>query len=188
MHAKYNCNLPLLGSFQQENTAIAITAMEILQNKGVKISSTNIHDGIKNIIWPCRLEVVQTTPVKVIVDGAHCPYSMQHVISELVKLKNFCPIIGIAGSTNGHNSIGTLVPLAQNVSQLIIVKSSHPKAKSASELSYNLKARGYKCTASKLSINETLKNILLKQKPKTLIIATGSLSVAAEVRKYFKGL
>ena len=111
---------------------------------------------------------------------------MHRVISELVKLKNYKTIIGVVGSTSGHNSMDTLVPLAQNVTQLITVKSLHPKAKSASELSYNFKIRGFESTTSNLSVNQTLKNILLKQNQKTLIIATGSLSVAAEVRKYFK--
>ena len=186
IHATYNCDLPLLGTFQQENTAIAITTIEILKNKDLPVYSRNILDGIKKIIWPCRFEVVQNFPAKVIVDGAHCPYSMHRVISELAKLKNYKSIIGVVGSTSGHNSMDTLVPLAQNVTQLITVKSLHPKAKSASELSYNLKIRGFESTTSNLSVNQTLKNILLKQNQKTLIIATGSLSVAAEVRKYFK--
>ena len=44
--------LGLVGSYQPKNASVAITAIEVLREKGYKISDENIYNGLKNVNWP----------------------------------------------------------------------------------------------------------------------------------------
>ena len=68
--------IPLIGEFQMENAANAVTAIELL--KGATISKESVADGLAKVNWPGRLQVLGKEPW-VIVDGAHNAYSMQQL-------------------------------------------------------------------------------------------------------------
>src|SRR5947199_3292683 len=61
---------PLLGDFQTENVALAVTALTELRQQGFAISDDAIRMGIASTRWPARLEPVRERPL-VLVDGAH---------------------------------------------------------------------------------------------------------------------
>src|SRR5436309_13844388 len=63
---------PLLGDFQAENVALAVTALTELRQQGFAISDDAIRKGIASTRWPARLELVRERPL-VVVDGAHNP-------------------------------------------------------------------------------------------------------------------
>jgi len=62
--------LRLAGAFQGKNAAAAVTAVDVLRNRGFSISDEAIVAGMNNVHWPLRLEVLRTDPL-VIVDAAH---------------------------------------------------------------------------------------------------------------------
>ena len=76
--------LPLVGSYQPYNAALAITAVELLRNKGYKIDDSDILNGIAKVKWPGRFEVIGKNPV-FILDGSHNPQGMEATAGSLVK-------------------------------------------------------------------------------------------------------
>ncbi len=64
--------LPLLSCYQPINAANAITAAELLRQSGFKITEDNIYNGLKNVRWRARFELLCRNPV-IIFDGAHNP-------------------------------------------------------------------------------------------------------------------
>lgn len=66
-----NIEIKMLGKFQCENGALALEAVEKLKSMGYEI--TNIYEGMKKALWPCRFDLVSTEPV-IIIDGAHNPH------------------------------------------------------------------------------------------------------------------
>ena len=70
--------LPLRGRFQVTNAVTAMTAAWVLKQKGLRISSEAMRDGLCDVSWPGRLEVLLPQPL-VLVDGAHNPAAAREV-------------------------------------------------------------------------------------------------------------
>ncbi len=70
-YKKYkNLSLSLLGTYQPENAANVIEAVEILRGEGYKISDKNLRDGLKETVWKGRFERLRDYP-PVFFDGGH---------------------------------------------------------------------------------------------------------------------
>ncbi|MDW8350350.1 MAG: Mur ligase family protein [Anaerolineae bacterium] len=73
---------PLLGRYQLENAATAITAAHALRVHGYQIGAADLRRGFADLRWPGRFEVLQGDPL-IIADGAHTPYSMNQLCGSL---------------------------------------------------------------------------------------------------------
>ena len=63
--------LPLLGQHQQKNAALALATVEVLQ-KQIPISEEKIREGLQNVNWPGRLQLIEKpNEQKILLDGAH---------------------------------------------------------------------------------------------------------------------
>src|SRR3989338_10049723 len=89
--------IPLLGKYQITNASTAIKASLILPSLipplqgggsrgGGKIDESAIRDGLKNVKWSGRLEIVAENPI-IILDGAHNPAAAKVLSEELKELK-----------------------------------------------------------------------------------------------------
>ncbi|MCC5600072.1 bifunctional folylpolyglutamate synthase/dihydrofolate synthase [Nostoc favosum] len=63
--------LPLAGQIQLANSALAIAALEILQQQGWQISEEAIINGMAKTKWPGRMQWVTWKNHKLLLDGAH---------------------------------------------------------------------------------------------------------------------
>lgn len=62
--------IPLLGISQLENALVALNAIELLKEKGYRITEEAIKEGFSNTVWPGRFQILRRQPL-LIVDGAH---------------------------------------------------------------------------------------------------------------------
>jgi dihydrofolate synthase / folylpolyglutamate synthase len=67
--------LPLQGAIQLQNSAVAITALKLLQSQGWQISDRAIAQGIARTEWPARIQWHPWHGHKILIDGAHNPDS-----------------------------------------------------------------------------------------------------------------
>ncbi|OYD98166.1 bifunctional folylpolyglutamate synthase/dihydrofolate synthase [Nostoc sp. 'Peltigera membranacea cyanobiont' 210A] len=63
--------LPLVGQIQLTNSALAIAALEILQQQGWQISEKAIINGMAKTKWPGRMQWTTWENHKLLLDGAH---------------------------------------------------------------------------------------------------------------------
>lgn len=82
-HKKLSINLK--GEHQIKNACVALETIDILKDKGYKISAENITYGLKNVHWPARFQVLQETNPMIILDGGHNPQCIDSVVKELKK-------------------------------------------------------------------------------------------------------
>ncbi|MFA7620421.1 MAG: folylpolyglutamate synthase/dihydrofolate synthase family protein [Aminobacteriaceae bacterium] len=75
----------LLGSYQVENCALAVTGSLLLSESFPDITNTSIVDGVRCATWPGRFETLLSDPV-LILDGAHNPGGMKRLVNELSAL------------------------------------------------------------------------------------------------------
>ncbi|MCH8003327.1 MAG: bifunctional folylpolyglutamate synthase/dihydrofolate synthase [Nanoarchaeota archaeon] len=115
----------LNGSFQIENAAIAVKAIEILNNnKKIKINKTNIINGLKNAKWPGRFQFIRKN---ILIDCAHNPNSFKILFNEL-KYIDYNKLILVVGFSNDKDirTISKIIkPLADKI---IITKSNNERA------------------------------------------------------------
>jgi dihydrofolate synthase/folylpolyglutamate synthase len=64
-------SLPLPGEFQLTNSAVAIAALQVLQQLGWDISKEAIATGMAKALWPGRLEWTTWQNHQLLIDGAH---------------------------------------------------------------------------------------------------------------------
>lgn len=65
-------NLSLLGTYQLNNAVKVLNCIEILRNQGIDIPYKAVKDGLENVKWHGRFEVLRKNPL-VIFDGSHNP-------------------------------------------------------------------------------------------------------------------
>ena len=64
--------LPGLPTFQTVNASLAVAGMQLLVSRGVQASGKEFQEGLSNMRWPGRMEVLQAKPL-ILLDGAHNP-------------------------------------------------------------------------------------------------------------------
>jgi dihydrofolate synthase / folylpolyglutamate synthase len=115
----------LMGKFQIGNAAIAVKAVEILKwNYNIKIDEKNIKDGLKNVKWPGRLQLIGKN---VMVDCAHNPNAFRVLTKELksISYKNLILVIGFSNDKDIKTVSRLIMPF---VYKTIITKSKSERA------------------------------------------------------------
>lgn len=183
----YDLEIPLLGDYQMENAATAVAAVESISRvQGFNISSGMIAQGFRNVSWPCRMEVLGYRPL-VIVDGAHNDYSVDKLLESLPRYFDYNRLLVIAGFSRDKNVDAMVESLAPAADLAIAAQARHPRAMNAEELSGMLKQRGA-ATSVAFTSREALELARAEAAPGDLILATGSLFLAAEVREAALGI
>jgi len=179
-------NLPLAGSYQPYNATLAVTAIELLRNKGYKISDDDIIKGISKVKWPGRFEILGRKPV-FILDGSHNPQGME-VTAESLKChfndKKFIFIIGVMADKDIDAMVVHITPLAK---AFITVSPDNPRAMESFALAEKLKRFGVQvtdCGAVGKGVSEALKTA----GEDDIICALGSFFMSPEVRETYSAL
>lgn len=74
----YEIASPMVGTFQPSNIVSAVLAVELLQDHG--LTAEHIIKGVKNTVWPARMEVISRSPF-VMVDAAHNPPAVHALVN-----------------------------------------------------------------------------------------------------------
>ena len=172
--------LPFLGAHQLKNAAAAFAALELLKEKGYRISREAMQAGVAKAYIPARMEVLGRSPL-VILDGAHNPGAARVLAQALEKYLPHRKIIGVMGMLKDKDSRSSLRSLASLFQALITASPKNPRALPAAELAD--RAREY---CSQVFAEEDLsKAICLARKlagEDGAIVICGSLYLAGEIR------
>jgi len=125
--------IPLAGAYQVRNAALAVTALEVLREKGWKISADAIHRGLAQAKWAGRFEVLSQKPV-FLLDGAHNAHGMRAAVESLELLlpgQKLILVLGILADKDADEMLDLLAPLA---GQVFAVRPDSPRAMRAEDL------------------------------------------------------
>jgi dihydrofolate synthase/folylpolyglutamate synthase len=182
----YKLSIPLLGQYQLENAAVAVAALEILYEKGFHISRDSITEGLAQVSWPGRLQVLSRRPL-LVVDGAHNPDSAGKLRRALEQYFDFERAILIIGTSADKNIAGIISELLPLFDKVIATHSIHPRAMPTVSIVAELGRQGVEASATE-DISVALPLALSMAGEKDLVCVTGSLFVVAgaiEQAKYF---
>jgi dihydrofolate synthase/folylpolyglutamate synthase len=181
----YQVSIPLLGDFQLENAATAVAALEVLVSAGFAISAADIAQGLAQVKWPGRFQILQQHPT-VLVDGAHNVASMKrlvHNIKAYFTHKRIFLVFGTSCDKDIPGIINELVPLSP---QVIVTQASHSRAAPASTLVAEFSKRGIE-PEIKETVTKAISHALSRADRTDVICVTGSLFVVAQALDYFSG-
>ena len=181
IYKTYFVNLSLLGNYQIANAATAIGVVERLQSLGHGISSDAISQGLENVVWPCRMEVLQDSPI-LVVDGAHNPQSIRSVMASLPTYFDFNKLVVIFGTSRDKDLEEMIKEISLVCPTVVVVKSRHPRAADPDILFKNFQDYQISVSTNK-SIADAIEYGLDAAGDRGLVLVTGSLFVAAEVRE-----
>ena len=188
----YDLHTPLLGEYQLENVATVGGVLEVLIDRGFDISSHAFEDGMSRLSWPCRMEVLRTAPL-VVCDGAHNPYSAAKLRDSLpayFSYRSVVPVVGVSQDKNLEGIVSELAGLSRSLGgkgRVIVTRSRHPRASETQALSEAFLA--HQIEALELEgVDRAIEMALELADPEDLVLATGSLFVAAEAREAIKGI
>lgn len=118
--------LPLVGAHQLGNAATAVAAVEMLEERGFAVSATAVRDGLADLRWPARVEVVHERPY-VVLDVAHNPASLgalRQTLEQLFPGRRIIVVFAMV-ATHDHRACTSLIaPLASTV---IVTAPRHVK-------------------------------------------------------------
>ncbi len=177
---------PLLGEHQLENAATSVAALHLLTDMGFTISDEALSKGFRSVRWPGRLEVLSRKPL-VVTDGAHNPYSAGKLREALHQYFSFERVIYVVGLSADKNASGIIQELAPGASMAVVTRSRHPRAMPPDLLAEGFRSVGVEAVPVE-GVKEALHYAMRQARPRDLIVATGSLFVAAEAREAMLGI
>ena len=178
----FNLELRLLGRHQIQNAALAIGLAKSLETKTrLKISEKAVRQGILDVGWPGRMEVLDNAKVKIVLDGAHNPESMKRLVEGLKRHFVFEKLVTVLGISADKDLEGIVKELALDTFIFIATQTKNPRALAARAVAETIKA-----ASKKVFVEEEPLAALQKAKsiagPQDLILVTGSLFLIGELK------
>jgi dihydrofolate synthase/folylpolyglutamate synthase len=176
--------IPLLGAHQLTNAATAFAALQVAHQQGIKTNVNAIQEGFSKAFWPGRFEIVQCTP-PVILDCAHNRDSAAKLCLTLQEYYPERSVVLIFGASEDKDIHGMLDELMPKVTDLITVRSFHPRAIDPDKL-VEMSQRYKRSVHCVEHIPEAIDKALQSVGQDQLVLITGSIFVVAEARKYWE--
>lgn len=173
--------LDLLGNYQKNNLPGILQAVEILKEKGYKISDADIAKGlsqvIKNTGLKGRWQILGSSPW-IICDTGHNEDGIKYILNQIneYSYNQLFMIIGMA-SDKDVNKVLSLFP---KFAHYIFCQANIPRAMLAEELSRKAKEVGLEGTVIK-DVNQAIAWAKKKANKEDLIFIGGSTFVVAEI-------
>jgi dihydrofolate synthase/folylpolyglutamate synthase len=174
---------PLLGRHNMLNIAIALAWVMQANARGYAVAPAHVAQAARHLRMPGRVEMVGRDGVSFLIDGAHTPTAAMALSDTLESLSPPGPLTYLIGMSRDKNAPGFLRALhvAERADVVLTTFSGH-RAMSLADLSRLAAEVGLKAQAIP-SLSEAIGQVTARHQGKGLVVATGSLHMAAQTRE-----
>lgn len=173
-------HLPLLGDHQLHNAAVVLGVAETLIERGWKISKEHIYQGIRDVTWPGRFDIVCRDPL-FIIDGGHNPQCLEALVKNIQDYLAGRRVIALTGVLADKDYGDMYKPVIPMVEQFVCVTPPNPRRLPAAELAQHLQGVGATATACEDVASGVRKAIELAGKD-GVVLCFGSLYTIGDIR------
>ncbi len=178
-HHYSDLKLPLLGDHQAANAALAVAACQL-----AGCSEQSIRNGMATVKWPARLEIISRQPL-IVLDGAHNCQGMQSLAVALSKLwpnKKVVALIGMLADKERERALDILLP---HLEKIIVCPPPSARAGDWQRIAAYCRDRGKLAVWQEQDVLKSCQMALklVNETDNSMLLATGSLYLIAEVRK-----
>lgn len=184
IYAGCTFKIPLSGKHQIYNFSTAISAINVLKNKGWNVSAKNMIDGISALKIPARVEIVSENPL-VIIDGGHNAEGVDALCYTLKKHYSDKKIIAVFGMMKDKNYKYCAEKLAPLCERIYTTTVSNPRSLTAKELAAELKNYGVKVKPVE-DCGKAYSKALKKADEDSVVLVCGSLYLASDIKNLQK--
>ena len=173
-------HLPLLGDHQLHNAAVVLAVAETLQEIGWNISKENIYDGIRDVSWPGRFDIVCRDPL-FIIDGGHNPQCLEALVKNIQDYLTGRRVIALTGVLADKDYGDMYKPVMPYIEQFVCVTPPNPRRLMAAELAQHLQNVGAKAYAAE-TIPQGVKKAIELAGSDGVVLCFGSLYTIGDIR------
>ena len=175
-----NIHLPLLGDHQLHNAAVVLSIMDTLIEKGWKITEENIYEGMADVSWPGRFDIVSRDPL-FIIDGGHNPQCIEALVKNIRDYLTGRRVIVLTGVLADKDYGEMYRPVMELVQEFICITPDNPRKLAAAELAQHLTLAGATATACG-SVEEGVAKAVALAGKDGVVLSFGSLYAIGDIR------
>jgi len=176
--SSYELSIPLLGQHQIANAATAVAALEVLAGKDFNIPRDSIIEGLAQVSWPGRFQVLSRHPL-LVADGAHNPDAALRLKQSIEQYFNFDQAILVIGVSSDKDIAGIVSELFPLFDKVIVTRSRHPRAMAPAPIVAEFAKHGMETRVVE-TVPEALSLALALAGDRDIICVAGSLFVVGE--------
>lgn len=182
--SRKHLRLNLLGGHQIHNAAVVLDVVDTLVKLGYRISEQSVVNGLSQVVWPARMEVLGREPM-FLLDGAHNPQCMSALVESLQTIwpgEKFAFLTGVLADKDYREMTASLLPKA---AAFFCVAPDSERALSGESLAEQLCEQGANASVCG-NIHEGVQAALrFAEREQVSVIACGSLYMAGAIREAF---
>ncbi len=184
--SRKNLVLPLLGDHQLHNASVVLSIADTLIGEGWKISEQNIYDGIRDVRWPGRFDIVCRKPL-FIIDGGHNPQCIEALVKNIRDYLAGKKVIALTGVLADKDYADMYKPVMPLVDRFVCITPPNPRKLEAEQLARYLRQAGTQAQASG-SILDGVKKAMDLVGEDGVVLCFGSLYSIGGIRDALKDL
>ena len=178
---RQNLRLPLLGQHQLYNGAVVLAVVEALQERGWQITEENIYQGMEQVSWPGRFDIVGHDPL-FIIDGGHNPQCMEALVKNVRDYLTGRRVIALVGVLADKDYGEMFRPLMPFVEQFVCVTPNNPRKLEATELASHLQKNGAVAYPAE-SFSQGVEMAKMMAGKEGVVLCFGSLYTIGDIKK-----
>ncbi len=178
--SRKNLVLPLLGDHQLKNASVVLSIVDILRERGWNISEDHIRQGLQDVAWPGRFDIVGRDPL-FIIDGGHNPQCFETLIQNIQDYLPGKKIIALTGVLADKDYADMYKPVMPYVQEFVCITPPNPRKLDSDKLAAFLTDAGAKATAA-ASIEDGVKQALKLAGADGVVLCFGSLYTIGATR------
>lgn len=170
-----NLPLSLLGLYQADNAANALTALKVL---GISPERKQVSDGLRSVRWPGRFELLSEDPI-VIADGGHNPEGIDRAVESIKAYfpgQKICFVSGIMADKDYQTVARSMASVAGRVYTVTPPNPRSLPAESYAEVFRSLGISAAPCASVKQALT-------LARSGSIPVVCLGSLYAYGEIRR-----
>lgn len=172
--------LPLLGDHQLHNASVVLSIADTLIEKGWNITEENIRDGIRDVSWPGRFDIVGRNPL-FIIDGGHNPQCIDALVKNIRDYLADRKIIALTGVLADKDYGEMYMPMMPYIREFVCITPPNPRKLEATELAEHLRRVGATATPCD-TIAQGVEMAIEKAGNDGVVLCFGSLYTIGDIR------
>jgi dihydrofolate synthase/folylpolyglutamate synthase len=172
--------LPLLGDHQLHNAAVVLSVIDTLIEKGWQISEDNIRQGLRDVSWPGRFDIMQQDPL-FIIDGGHNPQCIEALVKNIQDYLAGRKVIVLTGVLADKDYADMYKPVMPLVQEFVCITPPNPRKLDADLLAQYLTEAGATATPCD-SVVAGVRTAIDKAGTDGVVLCFGSLYSIGSIR------
>ena len=172
--------LPLLGDHQLHNAAVVLAVAETLIENGWKITEEHVREGIRDVRWPGRFDIMRRDPL-FIIDGGHNPQCIEALVKNIEDYLADRKVIVLTGVLADKDYADMYKPVMPLVERFVCITPPNPRKLDSALLAQYLTEAGATATACE-SIDDGVRTAIELAGKDGVVLCFGSLYSIGSIR------